>query len=136
MNSWTNEEEKLETEPRVMAIHLNGLWQLGMGVYVNVMSANHSAKIILNGKEFAVPRGSFTDLHDYAQDDAQNFVISKNIQSLPPAKKKRLPPVPRQGGVMPMFQRIQAIFNHQNEGQAEVVEIPNPPEPPINPLAG
>lgn len=70
-----------------MAIKLNGIWQLGVGIYLEPFTAPYQAKIILNGKEFIADQQHFLCFDGYSDDNAARSVMSYNIQTLPRKKK-------------------------------------------------
>ena len=78
---------------RPMVAKVDGIWRGCVGHYVRPLAPPWIACVIVNGKEFFV--SEFLDYDTYGADTIEKEVISKNIQSLPPAPEKKRAPVLR-----------------------------------------
>ena len=115
---------------RSMIARIDGIWRICEGRYIHPLSNPWTAKVIVNGKDYIVCE--FLDYGGYDETSLRAEVIARNIQSLPPAPKKKLPPfrrVPAQG--------MEWAFRMGNNGIPEdyqrPVEVPFvAPEPQAN----
>lgn len=88
MSLHTDRIDKMLKEFRPMAILLDGIWQIGSGLYLSV-KVPYTVKFILNGKEIIIDKHPFLDFYGYTDSDVEKAVIQRNLSTLPPLKKKR-----------------------------------------------
>jgi len=134
---------------RSMLARIDGIWRCCTGHYIQPLCDPLTAKVVVNGKEYIVCGSDFLNYDGYNEVGLESSVIAKNIQSLPPAPKRKEP-------IYRRWEPLQAesyesttwtspgmewAFRERPDGRIETyqrpidapVVMPEPFEPPINP---
>lgn len=90
---------------RQMIVKIDGIWRQCSGRYVAPLEDPWTVRIILNGRVHIIAN-NFLDFDGFKTIEIENEVITRNIQSLPPAasKKKMYKPIRDMSGRSWQFQ--------------------------------